>query len=456
MKRERNTYDKVWDWGTLRESEYRATSKKLSHPAVIAYSQNSISNLVAIQEQLANGTMKTADYKYMQVHQRDGKVRDVNYLDFYPAQIHHEAMVIAGESRMDKYLINHTYANRKGKGQTAAAKQVKAWLKEDPDGTGWYAQGDIIKYYDNITAGHARRVLNRLFKDKRYVDAMVEPIEKFGEKGMPLGIRISQWIANLVLCEFDRWVKEDLRIKCYIRYVDDFVVLCATKGECRRFANLAKQKLADMGFEMHVPKVHRVDCGLSYLGYVYYAGGDMYWRRKNKSAWQKRRKGVTNKRRLREIDAAAWGMLKHGNKHCRKLYNMKGVSLKDLGMKPSNGFVEKNGKKYFDAPPITTTVVSNTVIDVLDWEKDVETSHGTGRWVLLIKYHERDYKLIINSMKMKSFIQRLEEMRITSFRTMIVDKTGNRHYDFDFDKTEALTINGEPINGNEYEKVRAI
>lgn len=446
MKRERNTYDKLWDWDTLRESERRATRHKLNHPSVIRYASNSIGNLVSVQQHFVNGTMKTADYKYMQVHQRDGKIRDVNYLDFYPAQIHHEAMAIAGEERIDKHLIDHTYANRKGKGQTAAALQVERWLKEDPAGTAWYAQGDVIKYYDNITAGHARRVLTRLFKDKRYVDAMTEPIEKFDAKGMPLGIRISPWIANLVLTEFDRWVKEVMRIKYYIRYVDDFVVLHATKGECRRFARLARQKLADMGFEMHTPKVHRISSGLSYLGYVYYAGGDMYWRRKNKSAWQKRRKGVTNKKRLREIDAAAWGMLKHGNKHCRRLYKMKGIRLKDLGIMPANGSVVKNGKKYFDAPSITTMVVSNTVIEVLDWEKDIETSHGAGRWVLLIQYHEREYKLIINSMKMKAFLERLEEANVTSFRTKIVDKAGNRHYDFDYDSTEVLTINGQPAN----------
>lgn len=42
---------------------------------------------------------------------------------------------------------------------------------------------------------------------------------------MPLGNLISQFFANVYLSELDYFVKHFLKVKYYIRYVDDFVIL---------------------------------------------------------------------------------------------------------------------------------------------------------------------------------------------------------------------------------------
>jgi len=61
-------------------------------------------------------------------------------------------------------------------------------------------------------------------------------------KGLPMGNLTSQFFANLYLSPFDHFVKEELGIKGYIRYVDDFVLfhddkkrLHEMKQECQRF-----------------------------------------------------------------------------------------------------------------------------------------------------------------------------------------------------------------------------
>jgi len=43
--------------------------------------------------------------------------------------------------------------------------------------------------------------------------------------GLPLGNQTSQWFALYYLDEIDRFIKEKLQIKCYVRYMDDFVLL---------------------------------------------------------------------------------------------------------------------------------------------------------------------------------------------------------------------------------------
>ena len=124
---------------------------------------------------------------------------------------------------------------------------------------------------------------------------------------------------------------------------------------------------------------------------------------------------------------------------------MSGVDLKSFGIYPESTLKDKEGKKFFDEQRISASMILNKEIEVLDWEKDIKTSQGKGRWVLLIKAFGEKYKLIINSIRIKNFIERLEEKGITSFSTMLVDRTGNKHYDFDFDRTMILSINGNKI-----------
>lgn len=447
MKREGYTYNKTYEWGNLKVAEESATKGKLQRHHVKHHVYNRIQNLWEIQNGLIDGSIKTDKYKHKKLLSGQGKLRDIAMLNFHPNHIYHQSLVVAGEDRIEKTLIYDTYASRKGKGQTAGALRVKQWLEEHPEETLWYAQGDVMKYYESMSHNVVRKSLEAIFKDKRYVNAMMEPLEVFSNKGIPLGIRPSQTIGNLVLSAFDHWAKEVMKATFYIRYMDDFVVLCRTKGEAKRFMRLAKEELSAIGFSIHIPKVHRMSSGLSYLGYVFYPGGNMYWRRRNKSAWLKRRYKITNKKRLEEIDAAAWGMLKHGNKHCKRLYNkMTGVDIKRFGIKPNSSVTDKNGKKFFDVPRIGATVILNSEIDVLDWEKDVSTSQGNGRWVLLVRFHEKEYRVIINSMRIKNFIDNLEKHNVTSFHTVMIDRSGNKHYDFDFNKTTILTVDGSEIS----------
>ena len=53
----------------------------------------------------------------------------------------------------------------------------------------------------------------------------MEQAERESSRGMPLGNLTSQFFANVYLNELDYFVKHKLRAKCYIRYVDDFVIL---------------------------------------------------------------------------------------------------------------------------------------------------------------------------------------------------------------------------------------
>ena len=87
---------------------------------------------------------------------------------------------------------------------------------------------------------------------------------------MPIGNLSSQLFSNIFLNDFDHWVKEVLRIKRYIRYVDDMVVLASSKAELVEVRDLIVQKLALDGLTIHPKKIRLapVAAGIPFLGYI--------------------------------------------------------------------------------------------------------------------------------------------------------------------------------------------
>lgn len=51
--------------------------------------------------------------------------------------------------------------------------------------------------------------------------------------GIPIGALTSQWLANLYLDTLDHFVKDDMGVAYYLRYMDDFVIVGPDKMWCR-------------------------------------------------------------------------------------------------------------------------------------------------------------------------------------------------------------------------------
>ena len=90
------------------------------------------------------------------------------------------------------------------------------------------------------------------------------------QKGMPLGNLTSQFFANLYLNELDQFVKHELKVKYYVRYVDDFVILDSS----REHLNFLKNKICDflkekLKLELHPDKskVINLNKGINFLGF---------------------------------------------------------------------------------------------------------------------------------------------------------------------------------------------
>ncbi len=89
-------------------------------------------------------------------------------------------------------------------------------------------------------------------------------------KGLPIGNLTSQFFANVYMNDFDNFVKRTLKCKCYIRYVDDFVIFGSSLEELKELKITIEDYLYfTLQLELREDsKCRAIKDGLDFLGYI--------------------------------------------------------------------------------------------------------------------------------------------------------------------------------------------
>ncbi len=88
--------------------------------------------------------------------------------------------------------------------------------------------------------------------------------------GLPIGNLTSQFFANVYMDDFDNFVKRKLKVKRYLRYVDDFVLFANSKEELmEHYAQMVKYLEDELELRLRDKYILRENKeGLDFLGYV--------------------------------------------------------------------------------------------------------------------------------------------------------------------------------------------
>ncbi|MCR4334639.1 MAG: RNA-directed DNA polymerase [Patescibacteria group bacterium] len=90
-------------------------------------------------------------------------------------------------------------------------------------------------------------------------------------KGIPIGNLTSQIFANIYMNEFDQFIKHILKVKHYVRYTDDFVIVSNNKNYLiELIPKLQLFLLEKLKLTLHPKKViiRKHNQGIDFLGYV--------------------------------------------------------------------------------------------------------------------------------------------------------------------------------------------
>ena len=96
--------------------------------------------------------------------------------------------------------------------------------------SGFCLKADIKHYFQEVDHAILLSILEKNILDKEVIWLIRNILANNSNhneklKGMPLGNYTSQFFANVYLNELDYFIKHSLKIKYYIRYVDDFIIL---------------------------------------------------------------------------------------------------------------------------------------------------------------------------------------------------------------------------------------
>ncbi len=277
MKRAKNLFEKIVNIDNLQYASTCASLHKRKRKNVKRFFENKAEKLNLLQDLLVKGQYKPLPYTRKSISDRcSGKIREIFIPKFFPDQIAQWALMLILKPYILKGMYDYCCASIEGRGGSYGMRAVKRWLKEDSKQTKYCLVIDIKKFYPNIDQDLLLQKFHKILKDQKTLD-LIEVIVRSVPSGVPIGNYTSQWFANFFLQDFDHYVKEQLKIPHYIRYMDDMVFFSGNKrklGKWRVQINdfLTKEKLT-IKPNWQIFKIGKnKDDGrpLDFLGYKFY------------------------------------------------------------------------------------------------------------------------------------------------------------------------------------------
>ncbi len=256
--------EQIADAENLREAFLRAARGKGHRAEVIVLRENLAEELGALREGMLAGTVAVGKFTAFTIH--EPKVRRIHAPCFRERVLHH-ALIGPCEADFERWLIDDTYACRRGKGREAALRRAEHYAARH----GWFLKLDVAKYFDSIPHAVLLGEIARRFRDRRVMvlwARIVRAYEVSPGRGLPIGALTSQHLANFFLGAADRHVKETLRVPGDARYMDD-MALWGGREELKAAMVSLRDFLAErLGLRVkdnwHLQRVER---GMDFLGY---------------------------------------------------------------------------------------------------------------------------------------------------------------------------------------------
>ena len=260
-----NLFDEICSYKNLVHAWRAASRNKGTHRNVLVFASRLQENLISIRDELRAGTYRPGRYHEMIVY--EPKKRVIRSLPFRDRVVQHAIYDVVRE-RFERSMIADSYACRIGKGAQRGMLRLQSFLRRKGKGA-FVLKGDVHHFFASVNHEALLRLLSRKVKDKRVL-ALFRLFLPAGGVGIPIGNLMSQLYANVTLDALDHYVKDTLGVKCYARYMDDFVMVLSSREEAERILTRVRGFLG--GF-LHLSLNRKTQIfpeaqGVNFLGYL--------------------------------------------------------------------------------------------------------------------------------------------------------------------------------------------
>lgn len=243
--------------------------------------------------------------RYTRFAVSEPKLREI-YAPQFRDRLAQAWLVRHAQPMLERHMIEDSFANRQGRGPLKAVQRVQQ-LSRRP-GHRLVLQLDVRNFFNSIrhqtimaqwlpilnkanlsTARH--EALTRLSRAILCHDVTTHPYSTSGDRtllaripyhkclgaagpgvGLPIGSLSSQLFANFMLNPIDQMIKHRLKVRGYVRYMDDLLLLAPQHDLLWEWQQHIATQLIELGLELHPNKQHLGQCeqGFDYLGYRVY------------------------------------------------------------------------------------------------------------------------------------------------------------------------------------------
>lgn len=317
MKRVGNIYEKITKKENIRNAILSASKGKRKREGVRKVLDNMDFYVCEIHKMLVSKQYKPSPYSKLLIHDGVRKKERIIYKPkFYPDQIVHWALMNNIQPLLQKGMYDYTCASIPDRGIHYGAKYLKKILVSDKKNTKYALKLDVKKFYPNIDKQIMKKKFRKIIKDRDTLD-LIDLIVDSSESGLPIGNFTSQWFANYYLQDLDHYIKEELKVKHYIRYMDDMLLFHRNKKELKKVKEQIETYLRSESLSLKENwQLFKVDSRpVDFIGYRFYRGYTTL-RRGNFLRIKRRAKRIYKRKKISEKDASAMISYNGWLKHC--------------------------------------------------------------------------------------------------------------------------------------------
>ena len=265
-------FDEKLTFQKLLEAHERAREGKRGKKEVILFEMDLETNLIKMMDEIKKGTYQFGQYRTFKVFEpKERIIKSLPYQDRIVHQWYVEEFI---KPYFFKRFIKDTYACLEGRGTHKAVENVQRQMRRmKKEYSRYYVlKCDIRKYFYSIDKNILLSILKRKIRDQKILYFSKKILDDGEPIGIPIGNFTSQYFANIYLNELDHYIKENLQVKYYTRYMDDFILLVSSKKEAKELKDKISQFLKEH-LSLELNSKSRFFCntqGIDFCGYRIY------------------------------------------------------------------------------------------------------------------------------------------------------------------------------------------
>ena len=325
-------WDKICDFENLYQGHQNVKKERKMKSETVRFEQNLAYELATLQARLVTGTYQMKSYFHFEVYEpKRRSIYAAHHIDKILMNTVCEQVLIP---RLSPHFIYDNGACQKGKGVHFSIRRFKKHLTDyfcAHGQHGYVLKCDISKYFASIDHDILKQKLVKRIKDPDVTRLLSDLIDTYHTEGhpgvgIPLGNNTSQWFALYYLSDFDHFVKEQLGVRGYVRYMDDFVLIGRSKAELWSCFAQIQMAIGELGLTLNRNcDVFPMRSGVEFLGWRFFVMKSgrimMRLRTQSKKRYLKKikileakyRTGYYDLQKINRILASHHGHLIHGH-----------------------------------------------------------------------------------------------------------------------------------------------